>query len=478
MTISSKAPANKSSFSAKKLLEFFWIFRRRISRRILLLEFMPSALLLIEASLSGAQVDLGHCRFIELPDGAVDRGTPVDSSAMADLISATCKEEKLPSLRVAVVLPPEAIHISSHWLPSGLELNELRKFVLEPGSPVQLPFPLDQTDFELVPHQTPVIEGSKDLKYYCLLAVSKRLTNRLIDTFNITEQELLYVGSNMMGLLRLARYSLLSLAKHEVILLVELLADYSHVTIASATAPICCERITAIREFPAIIIPDQNSEASDIRSGLPDDYLPLSDLDVRAISVDINAFIREFEQKSIVPLQVAQVFLSGPSSAHPGLDELLAESLNLPVQCLRVRNDPQLSSLQLPEGINASALSRLFGLVLNFMPAPICTEDWNTIKRPVGKEDTIIEEQIQVEPVLFLSDEVEPDLAQASVDLQPELGIEPVFSFPDEGVEISNELRLDSDLEEEVIIEPDEPFSLGLGDPGQDDPSDWPSINN
>lgn len=478
MTISSKAPAIKSSFSVKKFLEFFWIFRRRISRRILLLEFMPSALLLIEASLSGAQVDLGHCRFIELPDDAIDRGTPVDTSAMADLISATCKEENLPSLRVAVVIPPEAIHISSHWLPSGLELNELRKFVLEPGSPVQLPFPLDQTDFELVPHQTPIIEGSNDLEYYCLLAVSKRLTNRLIDTFNITGQELLYVGSNMMGLLRLARYSLVSLAKHEVILLVELLADYSHVTIASANAPICCERITAIREFPAIIIPDQSSEASDIKSGLPDDYLPLSDLDVRAISVDISAFIREFEQKNVVPLHVAQVFLSGPSSAHPGLDELLAESLNLPVQCLKVRSDPQLSSLQLPEGINASALSRLFGLVLNFLPAPVCTEDWNIIKWPAVKESEIRVDHIRAEPALFLSEEVEPDSSQASVDFQPKLGIEPIFSFPDEELEISNESSLVSDLEEEVIVEPDEPFSLGLGDPAQEDPSDWPSINN
>ena len=49
--------------------------RRRISKRVLLLDFSQGALTLAEASLSQAGVQLNHVSRLELPEEALDRGT-------------------------------------------------------------------------------------------------------------------------------------------------------------------------------------------------------------------------------------------------------------------------------------------------------------------------------------------------------------------------------------------------------------------
>jgi Tfp pilus assembly PilM family ATPase len=487
MTITPQPAAKKQEQSLKKIVDFFSRLRRRISRRILLLEFMPEALLISEASLQASQIALNNCRLNELPDGATDRGTPLDPDAMAELISEICSAEKFHSLRTAVVLPPEAVHVSSHWLPAGLDADQLKKYVLEPGSPVQLPFPLDQTDFELIPHHVAALEASDDLQYYCLIAVSKRLIDRLIETIKISGQELLFVGSSVMGLMRLARFALINLSDKEVILIIELLADYSHITVASASAPICCDRLTAIREFPAFpknVDSDDRAEAANVvKAGLPEDYLPLSDLDIRALASDVKEFISNFEIKNIVSLRVVKVLLSGPSSAHPGIDELFAEALAMPVQRLRIRNDPQLASAELPDGLHAAAISRLVGLGLKFLPSPVCSDDWNLTMQPTK----VIE--MQVKPS---SQEFQPNLLIEPLELSSDLKVDPIeehiseplfsFGYKEESEEygeiLDEKIKSLQSKYEDLNHETEESFSLGLGEPELDDPSQWPSIKS
>ena len=58
--------------------------RRRISKRVLLLEFF---VLLAEATLPGG-CEVGSRQFIPLPSGALDRGVPADPLKMASLLQA------------------------------------------------------------------------------------------------------------------------------------------------------------------------------------------------------------------------------------------------------------------------------------------------------------------------------------------------------------------------------------------------------
>ena len=81
--------------------------RRRISKRVLLLDFSQGALTLAEASLSQAGVQLNHVSRLDLPEEALDRGVPAEPAKMAAFIQAFCTEKKIPAHRAAVVLPPD-----------------------------------------------------------------------------------------------------------------------------------------------------------------------------------------------------------------------------------------------------------------------------------------------------------------------------------------------------------------------------------
>jgi hypothetical protein len=290
-----------------------------------------------------------------------------------------------------------------------------------------------------------------------------------------------------MGLMRLARFALINLSDKEVILIIELLADYSHITVASASAPICCDRLTAIREFPAFpknVDSDDRAEAANVvKAGLPEDYLPLSDLDIRALASDVKEFISNFEIKNIVSLRVVKVLLSGPSSAHPGIDELFAEALAMPVQRLRIRNDPQLASAELPDGLHAAAISRLVGLGLKFLPSPVCSDDWNLTMQPTK----VIE--MQVKPS---SKEFQPNLLIEPLELSSDLKVDPIeehiseplfsFGYKEESEEygeiLDEKIKSLQSKYEDLNHETEESFSLGLGEPELDDPSQWPSIKS
>ena len=54
-----------------KLLDQLWGFRRRISKRFLLLEFGPTSLTLAEGKQGDQEVQFDHFRRIELPPEAI-----------------------------------------------------------------------------------------------------------------------------------------------------------------------------------------------------------------------------------------------------------------------------------------------------------------------------------------------------------------------------------------------------------------------
>ena len=65
------------------LVEQFWSFRRRVSKRVLLLEFGSSSLTYAECRVGLSEIQLEHLGRVELPDSAVDRGAPTDPAQMA-----------------------------------------------------------------------------------------------------------------------------------------------------------------------------------------------------------------------------------------------------------------------------------------------------------------------------------------------------------------------------------------------------------
>ena len=64
--------------------------RRRISKRVLVLEFRHDCLLLAEATLTQTGVQLNHISSFTLPPEALERGVPAEPLKMAAFVNDLC----------------------------------------------------------------------------------------------------------------------------------------------------------------------------------------------------------------------------------------------------------------------------------------------------------------------------------------------------------------------------------------------------
>ena len=259
--------------------------RRRLSKRILLLEFSASGLCYAEATPSLDGIRFSHVSRVPLPEEALERGVPSDPAMMATLIKDLCKEKGIPAHRAGVVLSPDLAYQRIVELPSGLTTEEARAYLSNPLNAVPLPFPLEQTDFDLYP--LPLQQGSAS-QPYLLIAVPQALIDRVVSLLNEAGLELQALELGPFSLLRFLADELIGLREFELHLVLELLPDCSQLCVVTSSGPIQFERLSAIRDFPDPELDDlQRKEA--LEAGLSaeemtlkdDRYLPISELDLR-----------------------------------------------------------------------------------------------------------------------------------------------------------------------------------------------------
>ena len=345
--------------------------RRRLSKRLLLLEFCASGLRYAEAAPSLDGIRFSHISHIPLPDEALDRGVPSDPATMSSLIKDICKEKGIPAHRAAVVLSPDIAYQRTIVLPSGLTSENARLYLRDPLNSVPLPFPLEQTDFDLYPlscHQ-----GS-EFQNYLLVAVPQSLIDRVISLLNDAGFELQALELGPFSLLRFLADELISLSDSELHLVLELLPDCSQLSVVGSSGPIRFERLAAIRDFPEPDLDDEQlREALD--SGLSAEeitlkderYLPVSELDLHAVLNDIKSVMSELSVQINSPV-VRSLSLSGINSAHPLIKDLFQESLGCPVKVLNPVLMPSITSFSPDDLLVQSSLARLLGLGLGFIP--------------------------------------------------------------------------------------------------------------
>jgi len=353
----------KSSFSQ---------LRRRISKRVLLIECGITSINLAEVKVHDGSISMDHIRRYALPEEAMERGIPTDPVAMAALIKGHCLEEDIPAHRAAVVIPPDAAFTTLVQLPSELAPSEALTYALDPASPIQVPIQLDQTDAELIPLELPNTPSGQ--RSYFLAAMPRKLIDRLLETIKLADLELLSLQIGTIAQLAQLRPVIASLAVGEVVIHVELLRECSLVTLVTKGGPFRIVRLTAIRDFPepeegtAEILPNQpvSTERQIVAS---DRYLPLSDLDIRRLSQEIKQTIDD-SQLQFPWIRWRDVVLSGPNSAHPLLADLLQEAIAMPVVLCRSMAADGVGSIELKQPILVQRLGRLVGLGLSFLEQP------------------------------------------------------------------------------------------------------------
>ncbi|WP_115016095.1 type IV pilus biogenesis protein PilM [Synechococcus sp. UW140] len=348
--------------------------RRRVSKRVLVLEFGTDLLHLAEACLTQQGVQLNHISSVALPPEALDRGVPAEPAKMASLIQQICTEKKIPAHRVAVVLPPEVAFQRLVDLPGELTTEEAREYVLDPAKGVQLPFPLAQTDFDLVPMSTPSIaQRAPGMRLYMLSAVPQVLVDRVIEMLQAADLELQLLELGSLSQLRSLALDLVMLAPHQVELVLELHPDCSNLMLVTCSGLLGSERLAAIRDFPEPDLDEEQTRAA-LEAGLSaesftvqdESYLPISDLDLRVLIADLKAALARFN--GMFPgAEIRCLQLTGLNSAHPMLVDLLQQALGLNVLAHRPLLAPGVAGFAADEVLVQKGLGRLVGLALGLL---------------------------------------------------------------------------------------------------------------
>lgn len=369
---SSKALVGDTFFGLdlKKAKAHFSAFRRRISKRILLIDFDSESITLAEAQIHTGALTLNHVRRYSLPDEALERGVPAEPSKMAALIGGFCEEMDIPAHRAAVVLSHDAVYTTIVKLPSSVPPDEALKFALDPASAVQVPVQLEQMDVDLMPLSLPIEQG---VRSYFLTAVPRKLVDRILETLQISQFELVTLQVGVFAQVQHLTNTLLDLQVGAALLHLEFLRDCTQATLLCKSGPAKISRLTSIRNFPDP--PEQradsttfsvlNAETQIIAS---DAYMPLSDLDLRRLVQEIHQWLEECQ--TIYPsLAVKSIVIAGVNSAHPQLASLLQAALALPVVVSRPLATKGVGQFTTSDGpIVLQSVGRLVGLGLSLLP--------------------------------------------------------------------------------------------------------------
>lgn len=341
--------------------------RRYVSRRFLLVEFGGNHLILAQVRLLQSSLEMTPVKLVTgLPDDVLEKGTPTDPAAMADLLKEMITEESLVANRIIVLLPPEACITKKISLPAHLSRSEALELVRAPGSGVQLPFPIAQVDLDLLPlDPSPELQASERQEYF-LVASQKLLIDRLNQMATDASLDLFLISQGLFCYLGAIADDLAALEPGEAVMVVELVEGISQALVLTAAGPFRQTRLSPVRPFPAFVegLGDRAIPAAMV--GIDDNYFPLSDVDLRALAHDLDDAAASMAALA-APLQLKTVYLCGPGSGHPGVDELLQEQVSCRVALLRALDNPRLATVDLPKGLAPQALGRMVGLAASLV---------------------------------------------------------------------------------------------------------------
>ena len=350
--------------------------RRRVSQSQLLLEFDLGLLRFGVAKVREGQLELSSVGRMSLPEEALERGVPAAPEQMALLLRQLCQEQQINANQVSVALPPEAAFQHVVDLPVELSIDQAREQVLDPAMGLQLPIPLVQTDFDLVPCGLPLRRDADRLfRRYLLVAIPSDFTTRVVTTMQLADLNLQRLELGPLAALRLESAPLQQQGQGEFALWLELQPGCTHGSVLAGSGPVGLRRLVSIRDFPEPeLTPEQSAMAlSESLCGeeitVHDSrYLALSELDLRVLILEIREWMESFAA-DVPELSWTRVWISGVNSAHPLLGEMLSEALQLPVQRVAPLETQELAEVGCSMLLLKSGLARLVGLAAGCLPA-------------------------------------------------------------------------------------------------------------
>ncbi|PYE01074.1 type IV pilus biogenesis protein PilM [Prochlorococcus marinus] len=365
--------------------------RRNISKRYLLLEFNEDSLIYGELRIKNDQIYVNKLNSINIGVDAIERGTPVDTDLMSSFIKEIIDEENIWAHRIGIVLPPQAAFCKVIHLPSNLNSDQARDFVVNSKSGFQFPIPLNQTDYDLIPINDFNSTNKANVQSYFLSSIPQKLIDNIIETLNKADLELSFLGLSFSALENLACSSINKLQSNQMILIIELCNECSHFYLYNKFGLVQVNTVAAIRAFP-------NPQENNIDSGISieqniinsDEYLPISELDIKTLIKEIKHILSKLNMTN-PNFKILEVLLSGRNSSYPNIAKLFQSTLEIKTSILRPINNELVEEIETSKPIISQDLGRIIGIGLN----PLISDQPQTNKEKNNKKESLDSEFIK-----------------------------------------------------------------------------------
>ena len=340
-------------------------FRRKISKRFLLIEFGIESLTYCEARVIKDLVFYSKLNRVSIDKSALERGTPTEPEAMASFLSQIIEEEQIFAHRVGIILPPQAVLSKLIYLPINLNYNDAIDFVSNPStSGFQFPISIENTDFDLIPIDSLPVNQLNKTKPYFLISIPKKLVDNVIETLSKADLELHTLDVAYSSLERLFIESINNLKINQIIILIELALECTHIYMLSSKGPIYISTLAAIREFKAKDDYDGERSIEDYTIN-SENYLAISELDLKVLLNEVRDEIDQF--KNNYDLEICEIILSGVNSSHPGIKNYFTNYLNIETNILRSISSNFIGDINLSKPIVMQDLNRIIGTGLSII---------------------------------------------------------------------------------------------------------------
>jgi hypothetical protein len=324
-------------------------------------------------------------------------------------------------------------------------------------------------DADLIPLELP--GKSIETRPFFLIAVPRKLVDRVVETLQYADLDLVRLQVGISAQLQHLAPLIDGLDAGTGVLHLDLLRDCTLASLLTAAGPIRLARLTSIRDFPDPPPRQEESAQSNLNVEsqiiASDSYLPLSELDIRRLCQEITQFLADCLE--LYPgLKARSVVISGVNSAHPALEQLFAQTLEMPVQVSRSLATNGVGQFSSDDPIVLQSVGNLIGLGLSFLPR----ESMHRASADAVSDLELNQPCIEVE-----MEKVDPTPPQAAVVSQVELPVLKLLpkQVPPKLLAAHQELAIDplphdSPILEEEMFSTEESLSWGLETDDRDRP--------
>lgn len=372
---SSQTPKKKiSEYTIEDLKEFFSEIFKKISSKIILLEFGNDFLNIALAKSQNKKLYIKKVLRVSLPEEALDKSIPSDPRNFGNFLKQIFDENKINTNRIALSLPSDACYTRLIDIPSDIEEDNSVSFIENTNSDFQIPISLENSDFEIKLTYLPKKEiKNKIYNNYFLTSLPKKNVDNILDSFKNADLEICSLQMSHMCIANLLKTEIEQLKENELIISVDLLDEFSQFVVFDKSGPLLINRLASIRNYPSIAeMKEINNSSShnnknETNKKNKNNYHPLSKLDLKVLIKEINESFSNFLIQNNINKK-GKIYLSGRNSQHKNLVEIIGKSLKMDVAVISPINNYLLKEFTYnPDEINYFSMSRLIGLGLSLI---------------------------------------------------------------------------------------------------------------